>query len=115
MKLELLTERLRLSPFSPGDLDIALEMFTNPAVLKYADGAMDADEIRSSMSNWNKRGADGCIGTWCVTDRDTGEKYGSVALLPLISQASPFQQDRKSRVLANKVVGGVYFHTENTS
>jgi len=83
MKLELLTERLRLYPFSLDDVDIALEMFTDPAVLKYAGGVVGPEEIHSDMPNWTKRGADGCIGVWCVSDRDTGEKYGSVALLPL--------------------------------
>jgi RimJ/RimL family protein N-acetyltransferase len=83
MKLELLSERLRLSPFCRGDIDITLEMFTDPAVLKYADGVMETEEIQSSMPNWIKRGGDGCIGIWCISDRDSGEKYGSVALLPM--------------------------------
>jgi len=83
MKLELLTERLCLSPFSRNDVDIALEMFTDPAVLKYAGGAVGADEIYSDMPNWTKRGGDGCIGVWCISERYSGEKFGSVALLPL--------------------------------
>jgi len=35
MKLELHTERLLLSPVAPTDLDVALEMFTDPEVVKY--------------------------------------------------------------------------------
>ena len=83
MKLELLTERLRLSPVANDDVDLCLEMFTDPDVAKYAGGVMGVDEIRKNMSNWIKRGGNGCIGIWCISDRDTGDKYGSVALLPI--------------------------------
>ena len=33
MNLELHTERLRLTPLEPADLDIALQMYTDPEVL----------------------------------------------------------------------------------
>jgi ribosomal-protein-alanine N-acetyltransferase len=83
MNLKLQTERLRLRPLANDDIDLCLEMFTDPDVLKYAGGAVTEGEIRSSMSNWTKRGGNGCIGVWCILDRETGEKYGSVALLPI--------------------------------
>ena len=83
MKLELQTERLRLHPLSLDDIDIALEMFTDPSVLKYAGGAVAPEEIHEDMPNWTKRGGDGCIGIWCISDRISGEKYGTAALLPL--------------------------------
>jgi len=34
------------------------------------------------MSDWLKRGG-GCIGIWCIADRNTGEKYGTIFLLPM--------------------------------
>jgi len=83
MNLELTSERLLLKPFQPDDLDICLEMFTDPDVVKYADGLMSEQTIRTQMPNWTKRGGNGCIGIWCITDRLSGEKYGSVALLPI--------------------------------
>jgi RimJ/RimL family protein N-acetyltransferase len=83
MKLELLTKRLRLIPLANDDVDLGLEMFTDPEVVKYAGGVVGADEIRKGMSKWTKRGGNGCIGIWCISDRDTGDKYGSAALLPI--------------------------------
>jgi ribosomal-protein-alanine N-acetyltransferase len=83
MNLELTSERLLLKPFQSDDLDICLEMFTDPDVVKYADGLMSESTIRAQMSNWTKRGGNGCIGIWCITDQLSGEKYGSVALLPI--------------------------------
>lgn len=82
-RLALYTKRLALIPFSHLDLDICLEMFTDPQVLRRAEGVMSPAEIEAEMANWTRRGADGWIGIWCITDRETGEKYGSVALLPM--------------------------------
>ena len=83
MNLKLTSERLILKPLQSDDLDICLEMFTDPDVVKYADGLMSDSTIRKGIPNWIKRGGNGCIGIWCLTDRLSGEKYGSVALLPI--------------------------------
>ena len=88
MNLELLTERLALNPFAATELDLCLEMFTDPEVVKYAGGLMTRAAIREEMFNWTKRGGDGCIGIWCISNRETGEKYGSAALLPM-----PIEED----------------------
>ena len=83
MKLELQTKRLLLTPLAPTDLDVALEMFTDPEVVKYVCDLMNKDTISKEMSDWIKRGGNGCIGIWCISDRETGEKYGSAMLLPM--------------------------------
>lgn len=83
MILVLHTERLTLIPFDESDVELAIEMFTDADVLKFAGGAVEEHEIRKEMSNWIKRGGNGCIGIWCVTDRNSGEKFGSAALLPM--------------------------------
>jgi RimJ/RimL family protein N-acetyltransferase len=83
MNLELHSERLVLTPFAPTDLDISLEMFTDPEVTKFAGRCMTRAAIRRELPKWTRRGGDGCIGIWCVSDRETGEKYGSAALLPM--------------------------------
>ena len=88
MQLELLTERLRLTPFAASDIDLAIALFTDPEVLKYAGGAVEEEQIRSDMPNWVKRGGNGCIGIWCISVRDTAEKVGSAALLPM-----PIEED----------------------
>ena len=83
MNLELVSKRLHLTPLDTSDIDLSLEMFTDPQVVKYVCDLMDESAIRAEMSNWLKRGGDGCIGIWCVSDRTTGEKFGSVFLLPM--------------------------------
>ena len=82
MNLVLHSERLTLSPYAVTDIDLSIEMFTDPEVLRYAGGALPEDEIRGQMANVTKRGGNGCIGIWRVADRNTGEKLGSAALLP---------------------------------
>ena len=83
MNLDLHSQRLILTPFTPDDLDLSFEMFMDPAVLKYAGPVMSRPEITRKASNWTKRGGNGCIGIWTISDRSTGEKYGSAALLPI--------------------------------
>lgn len=83
MKLELHTERLLLTPFALTDLDLAVEMWTDPKVAKYVGGVMTEAEIRQQMSDVTKRGGNGGIGIWCIADRRTGEKLGDSFLLPL--------------------------------
>ena len=74
MKLELLTNRLFLRPLRLDDLGLAIEMFTNPEVVRYVGGTLTIEEIRAEMPNYIKRCGGGCIGIWCVIDRDTSEK-----------------------------------------
>jgi len=88
MELILLTERLRMSPFQESDTDIAIDLFTNPEVLKFAGEVMPVDEIHLEMCNWTRRGAGGRLGIWCVTSRASGEKLGTGALLPM-----PIEED----------------------
>lgn len=83
MNLNLLSQRLRLTPYTPEDLDLSIALFTDPEVVRYAGGVMSDLEIRGNMSKWCRRGGDGCIGIWTVSNRTTAEKYGSVALLPM--------------------------------
>jgi RimJ/RimL family protein N-acetyltransferase len=83
MNLVLYSKRLTFTPFNASDVDLAIELFTDAEVLKFAGGVMEEDEIRRDMSNWTKRGGNGCIGIWCISDQDSGEKLGSAALLPM--------------------------------
>ncbi len=83
MKPVLFSERLELTPFSADETDLAIEMFTDAEVLRYAGGAMSEERIRGQMDNWTRRGGNGCIGIWCIRESSSGEKLGSVALLPL--------------------------------
>ncbi len=83
MNLVFYSERLTFTPFDASDVDLAIEMFTDADVLKFAGGVMEEDEICRQMSNWTKRGDNGCIGIWCISHRGNGQKLGSGALLPM--------------------------------
>jgi ribosomal-protein-alanine N-acetyltransferase len=83
MNLELLTDRLRLTPLVEADVDIALAIWTNPDVVKFICDAATEDEVRAEMSESTRRGSNGCIGIWCVANRVSGEKIGSAYLLPM--------------------------------
>jgi RimJ/RimL family protein N-acetyltransferase len=58
-------------------------MFTDPQVVRYAGDVLSEQQIKEKASTWAKRGAGGWIGIWTISDRESGEKYGSVALLPM--------------------------------
>ena len=62
MELEIFTERLRLTPFVADDIDLALEMWTDPDVVKYICDVMTEAEIRQEMPNSTKRGGNGGMG-----------------------------------------------------
>lgn len=103
MNLDLYSQRLLLRPTTPDDIDIVLNMFTDPAVMRYAGGVRSESAIRKNMSDRTTRGGNGCIGIWCIADRDTGEKVGTVALLPM-----PIKEDHTdySLVIPGKMPDG---------
>ena len=88
MELVLYTERLTLRPLQPEDVDLALEMFTDPQVVRYVSVPTTPEEIQSEMTHNVKRCGGGCIGIWCVLDRVTSEKLGTCILLPM-----PIEED----------------------
>ena len=83
MNLLLESKRLLLKPLAEEDIDICLALFTDATVVQHAMGMSSEAEIRSQMSNWTRRGGSGCVGIWCITDKATGEKLGTGALLPM--------------------------------
>ena len=83
MSLTLHSERLKLTPFDIADSDIAIELFTDPRVTQHAFDVREAQEILDDMHIHVRRGGNGCIGVWCVSAAATGEKLGTLALLPM--------------------------------
>lgn len=83
MKLELETERLSLSPLTVDDADLAVALWTDHRVAHYNGGVVPEATIRAEMPLTTRRGADGAIGIWCISERASGDKIGSTYLLPL--------------------------------
>ncbi len=83
MQLELQTDRLVLRPLVETDLDLGLELLTDPAVMKYVGGACTRARVMEQMPVVTRRCAGGAIGIWCVIERATEQKLGTSVLLPL--------------------------------
>ncbi len=83
MELTLNSDRLILRPLCHEDLELGIEMFTSPDVMRYVGSLLTAEEVRVGMHDYVKRCADGCIGIWCVINKKTSEKIGTGVLLPM--------------------------------
>ena len=83
MDLTLRTERLVLTPLEMTDTDLAVELWTDPEVVRYICDVPTAAEVRGAMPNAIKRGGDGSIGEWCIAERESGDKIGTVYFLPM--------------------------------
>lgn len=85
--LELVSARLFLRPLRESDVDLVLELFTDPEMMEYAGGPVKSERIRTEMAASVQRGADGSIGVWCMCKAQTKEPIGTIALLPLPVEA----------------------------
>ena len=66
---------LLLRPVQESDLDLAVEMFTDPEVMKYLGGeTFSPEDIAEEMPTNTKRCAGGAIGIWCLIDKACQEK-----------------------------------------
>ncbi len=92
MNLNLKSERLLLRPLAETDSDVAIELFTDPAVIRYVcETYTEQQVVVEEMPKYTKRCAGGCIGAWCVVERATQEKLGMAILLPL-----PIEEDDRN-------------------
>lgn len=82
-ELEMETPRLRLRPYAESDLDISIEVMTDPEVVKYVCDPMSEAELAAKIGEVCRRGAGGRIGMWCVLNKQTGEKLGDGVLTPI--------------------------------
>ncbi len=84
MQIAFESDRLAFRPLAVDDLDITIAQWTDPDVTRYAGGQVySKEELADDMPLITRRCAGGCIGTWLLTRKDTGEKIGSADLLPM--------------------------------
>jgi len=86
MELKLLSDRLMMTPLESTDVDFAVELWTDPEVVRYICDIPTEEEIRQEMPDTIRRGSTGEIGIWLIADRKTGEKLGSTYLLPMSAE-----------------------------
>lgn len=83
------SERLRFDPLAAEDIDLAVEQWGDPDVIRYvADRTYTRDELLAEMPVVTRRGGGGCIGVWVLSEQSSHEKIGSAFLLPM-----PVEQD----------------------
>lgn len=86
---ELITKRLRLRPWTEGDVDAALAIFGQREVARWMSPAMprmpDRDDMRRLLVRWitEHDEAGRPLGHWAIEIRDSAVVIGAVALLPL--------------------------------
>ena len=86
---ELITERLRLRPWTGDDADAALAIFGQWEVARWLTPAIprvaDRNEMRQLLARWiTEHDESGLpLGHWAIEIRDSGVVIGSVSLLPL--------------------------------
>jgi RimJ/RimL family protein N-acetyltransferase len=84
MQLDFESKRLSFRPLQMEDLDISIDLWTDPKVVRYVGNAPSTPEdVATDMPNVIGRAGNGCIGIWCLLDKTTGEKLGTAALTPL--------------------------------
>ena len=85
MNLILETERLYLRPLHESDLDLSIEMLTDPDITHYIydDRPYTREEVIAEMPLALRRCAQGCIGIWCILEKATITRMGTTFLLPL--------------------------------
>ena len=93
MKLDLLSDRLILTPLESTDIDLAVDLWTDLEVVKYICDVPTEAEVRQEMPDTIRRGGNGCIGIWCIVDRRTGDKLGSAYLLPMPTEEDDVDYD----------------------
>lgn len=82
-------------PLGLGDLDSAIEQWTDPGVTRYlSDGPLTEQQIKENLPREICRaGPGGCIGVWVLTSKQTGEKLGTAILLPMPVDADDTEWD----------------------
>lgn len=83
LNLDLTSDRLLLRPLEESDVDLGLEILTDPEVMRYVGAPRSHEQVIQEMEVSIKRAGGGCIGIWCVIDRATQEKLGTALLLPM--------------------------------
>ena len=84
MSLVFESERLVFRPLVDGDLDLLIEQWTDSDVARFVGGRIYTEqELARDMPKVTRRCAGGCIGNWCLVEKSTGGKIGTINLLPM--------------------------------
>lgn len=78
------TDRLLIRPLEESDLDLIIEMNTDPVVMKYVPPLQTIDEVKQSMPVWLSLGLEVPYkGIWIMVEKATGTSFGTLAIVDL--------------------------------
>ena len=78
------TDRLLIRPMQESDLDLAIQMNTDPLVMKYLPPLQTREEVIDAMPRWLRLG-EGVPhkGVWIMVEKATEITFGSLALVDI--------------------------------
>ena len=83
MNLELVTGRLRLTPFSVDNAELWVALRTDAQVMKHIRPPRTRTQALTETEGMSVRGAGGALGFWCISEQSSGSAIGTGMLLPL--------------------------------
>ena len=83
MPLPILTERLEIRAFEPGDLDALHAVYGDPEVTRWMPTYSTIDHTRRALEKHVVAGRAGGPGLWAVVVRSSGELIGDAGFAPL--------------------------------
>lgn len=84
MNLTFESTRLRFQPLTVDDIDLVIQQWTDPEVVRYvADRIYTEEELRDEIPMYCRRCGEEGIGVWRLTEKASGEKIGTALLLPM--------------------------------
>jgi ribosomal-protein-alanine N-acetyltransferase len=80
MPLPLVTDRLIVRAFLPGDLDALAALYADPEVMRWAGGTADRDGTRRALELHMARQREDGLAFWALLDRASGALIGDTGL-----------------------------------
>ena len=77
------TERFIIRPMAPGDVDLMVEIDTDPEITKFIGGPLSEDEVRNEFQYYLHRDDEKAHGHWCVVDKASGDSHGCILVKPM--------------------------------
>ena len=94
---ELLTERLRLRPYRPEDLDDLAAMFGDPEHMRFYPSAFDRATTQAWLDRQSERYEQEGFGLWLAEERSNGGFVGTIGPAPAGGRGRAPRRDRLAR------------------
>ena len=77
------TDRFILRPMERSDIDLMVEMDTDPEITKYIGGPISEDQVRNKFDYYLHRDDEKAHGHWCILDKSSAQTFGCVLVKPM--------------------------------